>query len=61
MGMAVSRTEWADVGPCPSVEDIAANWEPIRDGSLPNELDGEAMVWGVQAYSARLKDLAAQL
>jgi hypothetical protein len=27
---------------------------------LPNELDGEALVWGVKAYSAQLKDLAAQ-
>lgn len=58
---AVSHTEGADFGPYPSVEDISGNWERIRDGSLPNELDGEAMVWGVQAYSARLKDLAAQL
>jgi NAD(P)-dependent dehydrogenase (short-subunit alcohol dehydrogenase family) len=58
---AVSHTEGASFGPHPSVEDIAENWDRIRDVSLPNELDGEAMVWGVQAYSARLKDLAAQL
>jgi len=60
---AVSHTEGegASFGPYPSVEDIAENWDRIRDVSLPNELDGEAMVWGVQAYTARLKDLAAQL
>jgi hypothetical protein len=28
---------------------------------LPNELDGEAMAWGVKAYSTRLQELAAQL
>jgi hypothetical protein len=58
---AISRTEGATFGPHPSVEDIAGNWELIRDGSLPNELDGEAMAWGVKAYSARLQGLAAQL
>jgi hypothetical protein len=58
---AISHTEGATFGPHPSVEDIAGNWELIRDGSLPNELDGEAMAWGVKAYSARLQGLAAQL
>jgi len=43
------------------VEVIAGNWELVRDGSLPNELDGEAMAWGVKAYSTRLLELAAQL
>jgi hypothetical protein len=43
------------------VEDVAANWDRIRDHSLPNELDGEAMAWGVKAYSTRLKALAAEL
>jgi hypothetical protein len=28
---------------------------------LPNELDGEAMAWGVRAYSSRLQALAAEL
>ena len=58
---AISHTEGATFGPHPSVEDIGGNWELIRDGSLPNELDGEAMAWGVKAYSARLQGLAAQL
>ena len=58
---AVSHTEGASFGPYPSVEDIVGNWDRTRDVSLPNELDGEAMVSGVKAYSARLKDLAAQL
>ena len=50
---AISHTEGATFGPHPTVEDIAGNWNRIRDGSLPNELDGEAMAWGVKAYSAR--------
>ena len=58
---AIPHTEGATFGPHPTVEDIAGNWELIRDGSLPNELDGEAMAWGVKAYSTRLQDLAAQL
>jgi len=58
---AISHTEGATFGPHPTVEDIADNWELIRGASLPNELDGEAMAWGVTAYSARLQDLAAQL
>ncbi|HET6737153.1 SDR family NAD(P)-dependent oxidoreductase [Mycobacterium sp.] len=58
---AISHTEGATFGPHPTVEDIAGNWERIRDGSLHNELDGEAMAWGVKAYSTRLQDLAAQL
>jgi hypothetical protein len=58
---SISHTEGATFGPHPTVEDIAGNWELIRDGSLPNELDGEAMAWGVKAYSTRLQDLSAQL
>lgn len=58
---AISHTEGATFGPQPTVEDIASGWDCIRDGSLPNELDGEAMAWGVKAYSTRLQDLAAQL
>jgi len=58
---AISHTDGVTFGPYPTVEDVAANWVRIRDGSLPNELDGEAMAWGVQGYSARLQALAAQL
>ena len=58
---AISHTEGATFGPFPTVEDIARNWDRIRDSSIPNELDGEAMAWGVKAYSACLHDLAAQL
>ena len=58
---AISHTEGATFGPHPKVEDIADNWADIRGRSLPNELDGEAMSWGVQAYSTRLQALAAQL
>ncbi|MFZ0718085.1 TetR/AcrR family transcriptional regulator [Mycobacterium sp.] len=52
---AISHSEGATFGPHPKVEDIANNWADIRGGSLPNELDGEAMAWGVQAYSTRLQ------
>jgi hypothetical protein len=45
----------------PSRAEHRGNWELVRDGSLPNELDGEAMAWGVKAYSTRLQELAAQL
>ena len=58
---AISHTEGATFGPNPTVEDIADNWDSIRDGSLPNELDGGAMAWGVKAYSTRLQAIAAQL
>jgi NAD(P)-dependent dehydrogenase (short-subunit alcohol dehydrogenase family) len=58
---AISHTEGATFGPHPTLEDIAANWDRIRGDSLPNELDGEAMAWGVKAYSTRLQALAAQL
>ena len=58
---AISHTEGATFGPNPSVEDIATNWDVIRNGSPPNELDGEAMAWGVKAYFTRLQALAAQL
>ena len=58
---AISHTEGATFGPHPKVEDIADNWADIRGRSLPNELDGEAMAWGVQASSTRLQALAAQL
>jgi NAD(P)-dependent dehydrogenase (short-subunit alcohol dehydrogenase family) len=58
---AISHTDGATFGPHPSVEDIAGNWDRIRGESLANELDGEAMAWGVRAYSSRLKTLAAEL
>jgi NAD(P)-dependent dehydrogenase (short-subunit alcohol dehydrogenase family) len=58
---AISHTEGATFGPYPTPEDIAGNWDVIRGGSLPNELDGEAMAWGIKAYSTRLQELAAQL
>jgi hypothetical protein len=54
----ISHTEGATFGPHPKVEDIASNWADIRAGSLPNELNGEAMAWGVQAYSTRLRSMA---
>jgi hypothetical protein len=58
---AISHTKGATFGPHPTAEDVAANWDRIGDQSLPNELDGEAMAWGVKAYSTRLQALAAEL
>jgi NAD(P)-dependent dehydrogenase (short-subunit alcohol dehydrogenase family) len=58
---AISHTEGATFGPHPRVEDVAGNWDRIRGGSPANELDGEAMAWGVRAYARRLKTLAAEL
>jgi NAD(P)-dependent dehydrogenase (short-subunit alcohol dehydrogenase family) len=57
----ISHTEGATFGPHPTAEDNVENWAAIRGGSIPNELDGEAMAWGVKAYSTRLQALAAQL
>jgi NAD(P)-dependent dehydrogenase (short-subunit alcohol dehydrogenase family) len=57
---AISHTEGVCF-PYPTVEDVVANWDSIRDGSLPNELDGEAMAWGVKTNAARMNALAAQL
>ncbi|CDO88661.1 hypothetical protein AWC29_07630 [Mycobacterium triplex] len=58
---AIAHTGGATFGPHPTIEDVAGNWDRIRDRSLPNELDGEAMAWGVRAYSARLQALALEL
>ena len=32
--------------PCSAAEDVVAGWDAIRDGSLPNELDGEVIGMG---------------
>jgi hypothetical protein len=58
---AISHTEGMAFGPHPTVEDVVAGMPDIRAGAPPNELDGEAMAWGVKAYSTRLGELAAQL
>ncbi len=59
---AVTHTDGATVGPNPSVDDVVEHWEQIRGvGSLPNELDGEALVWGSRAFGPKLEPLAAQL
>jgi NAD(P)-dependent dehydrogenase (short-subunit alcohol dehydrogenase family) len=58
---AISHTEGATFGPHPTVEDVSDGWDSIGGGSLPNELDGEAMAWGVRAYSSRLQALATAL
>jgi NAD(P)-dependent dehydrogenase (short-subunit alcohol dehydrogenase family) len=57
---AISHTEGVSF-PYPTVEDVVSNWDGIRDDSLPNELDGEAMAWGVKTNAARINAIAAQL
>jgi NAD(P)-dependent dehydrogenase (short-subunit alcohol dehydrogenase family) len=57
---AISHTEGVSF-PYPTLEDVVSNWDRIRDDSLPNELDGEAMAWGVKTNAARMNALAAQL
>jgi NAD(P)-dependent dehydrogenase (short-subunit alcohol dehydrogenase family) len=59
---AITHTEGATVGPYPTLDDVVAHWGHIRGtGSLPNELDGEALVWGSRAFGPKLEPLAAQL
>ncbi len=44
---------------CP-VDDVVAHFSEIRgEGTISNELDGEALVWGLQSFAPRLKPLVA--
>ena len=44
----------------PTVDDVVAHFGEIRgEGSATNELDGEALVWGLQSFAPRLKPLLA--
>jgi NAD(P)-dependent dehydrogenase (short-subunit alcohol dehydrogenase family) len=58
---AISHTEGATFGPHPTVDDVVGGWDAIRGGTVPNELDGEALAWGVRAYTPRLAVLAEEL
>jgi hypothetical protein len=42
------------------VDDVVAHFGEIRgEGTVSNELDGEALVWGLQSFAPRLKPLVA--
>jgi hypothetical protein len=44
----------------PTVDDVVAHFGEIRgEGTAANELDGEALVWGLQSFAPRLKPLLA--
>ena len=39
-------------------EDVVAHFDEIRGaGTVPNEVDGEALVWGLQSFAPRLLPL----
>jgi hypothetical protein len=57
---ALSHTEGTLLGVVPTVDDVVAHFGEIRGkGTVTNELDGEALVWGLQSFAPRLKPLVA--
>ena len=55
---AISHSDGTLLGLEPTVEDVAANFDEIRGaGTVPNEVDGEALVWGLQSFAPRLLPL----
>ncbi len=41
-----------------NTEDVVAHFDEIRGaGTVPNEVDGEALVWGLQSFAPRLLPL----
>jgi hypothetical protein len=55
---ALSHTEGTLLGVEPTVDDVVAHFGDIRGkGTVTNELDGEALVWGLQSFAPRLKPL----
>jgi NAD(P)-dependent dehydrogenase (short-subunit alcohol dehydrogenase family) len=55
---ALSHTEGTLLGTEPTVDDVVAHFGEIRGhGTVANELDGEALVWGLQSFAPRLKPL----
>jgi len=52
---AISHTDGAVLGLEPTVEDVVTRFDEIRGaGTVPNEVDGEALVWGLQSFAPRL-------
>jgi NAD(P)-dependent dehydrogenase (short-subunit alcohol dehydrogenase family) len=57
---AVSHTEGTLLGVEPTLDDVVAHFGEIRgEGTVMNELDGEALVWGLQSFAPRLQPLVA--
>jgi NAD(P)-dependent dehydrogenase (short-subunit alcohol dehydrogenase family) len=55
---ALSHTDGALLGIQPTVDDVVAHFGEIRgDGTITNELDGEALVWGLRSFAPRLQPL----
>jgi len=56
----LSHTEGTLLGLEPTVDDVVAHFGEIRgEGAVPNELDGEALVWGLRSFAPRLNPLLA--
>ena len=55
---AISHSDGALLGLEPTVEDVVAHFDEIRGaGTIPNEVDGEALVWGLQSFAPHLLPL----
>ena len=55
---AISHSDGVLLGLEPTVEDVVAHFDEIRGaGTVPNEVDGEALVWGLQSFAPRLLPL----
>ena len=55
---AISHSDGTLLGLEPSVEDVVTNFDEIRGaGTVHNEVDGEALVWGLQSFAPRLQPL----
>jgi NAD(P)-dependent dehydrogenase (short-subunit alcohol dehydrogenase family) len=56
----LSHSEGTLLGVEPTVDDVVAHFSEIRgEASVTNELDGEALVWGLRSFAPRLKPLVA--
>ncbi len=52
---AISHTDGVVLGTEPTVEDVVSRFDEIRGAAtVPNEVDGEALVWGLESFAPRL-------
>ena len=55
---AISHSDGVLLGVEPTAEDVVENFDEIRGaGTVPNEVDDEALVWGLQSFAPRLLPL----
>ena len=55
---AISHSDGVLLGLEPTIEDVVAHFDEIRGaGTVSNEVDGEALVWGLQSFAPRLLPL----